>query len=173
MFAVADTPAPAEGEIQINLTSPYCGPRCVHRVLREYDMDVALIDLIREIQMPGPSAGSSMLDLASALERRGIQTRAVHIDPDQYSIVWDHPAIVHVQNEGVDHYVVWLPPRDAGGHGSEDAWCMEERNCKTFCTFKTMGMVFTCDHPGGAWVDSGAAYQQQTGQESGVCTSGG
>lgn len=88
--------------------SVYCGPHCVRRVLQEYGIETELIDLIREMQWPAVEEGTSMQDLAAALTKRGLYAKAVDLDP-QYDIEWDHPAIIHLEKDGVAHYVVWMP----------------------------------------------------------------
>lgn len=91
------------------LTSVYCGPRCVQRVLREYGIETDLVDLIREMQWPDDGRGASMQALADAIRKRGLHAETVNLESG-VDIDWTGPAIVHVQNDGVPHYVVWLPP---------------------------------------------------------------
>lgn len=99
--ALADEPVPLGGNV-------YCGPQCVKRVLRYFDINVDLPDLVREIQWPDVYSGSSMDALRSALESRGLLTRAVTI-PKTVDIDWTHPVIVHLRRKNEEHFVVWLP----------------------------------------------------------------
>ena len=67
--------------------------------------------MIREMQWPDIHHGTSLKDLADALEKRGIFTSTLLVS--QYSrIVHSEPVIVHLKpkSEGeLGHFVVWLP----------------------------------------------------------------
>jgi ABC-type bacteriocin/lantibiotic exporter with double-glycine peptidase domain len=88
-----------------------CGPRCVQCVLKHYNGDAPeLITLVRQIQWPKLSEGSSLGDLQQAVESYGIQTKAVQV-PDGNVPVLDHPCICHFRAQGASmgHFVVLLP----------------------------------------------------------------
>lgn len=88
----------------------FCGPRCIQRVLRYYDIHADLVDLIRVVR-PGPD-GSSFLDLQRVLNHYGISTVAVDL-PNRALLEWDGPAIVAVAMRPSNHFIVWLPAKDA------------------------------------------------------------
>lgn len=93
-----------------NANSVVCGPRCVGFVLREYGRDEDLTDLVREMQWPNLSGGATLGALARALEKRGVNTCAVSLDPRE-GFRWRYPVIVHLDRCGTSlgHYVVWMP----------------------------------------------------------------
>jgi len=88
-----------------------CGPKCVQQVLRHYRQDEDIVNLIYEMQYPELQKGSGLSNVSAALEKRGIYTFAMRINPSA-RIVWRYPVIVHYlpPAEGaLGHYVVWLP----------------------------------------------------------------
>lgn len=94
-----------------NIGDQICGPKCVRYLLDYYEKPEDVVSLIREMQWPDIRHGTSLKDLADALEKRGIFTSALQVSP--YSrIVHSEPVIVHLKpkSEGeLGHFVVWLP----------------------------------------------------------------
>jgi ABC-type bacteriocin/lantibiotic exporter with double-glycine peptidase domain len=97
-----------------------CGPRCVDCVMRWFDRtDQELIDLVREIQWPDLASGASLEKLQVALQRRGIETKLVDINPPSV-FEWSYPAIVHLSNPRPNgHFIVRLP---GSKNGQERIW---------------------------------------------------
>jgi hypothetical protein len=88
-----------------------CGPRCVRYLLKHYNGEAPeLITLVRQIQWPKMSDGSSFADLQKSLESYGITTKPVQI-PGLRLPITPHPCICHFrpQNSPVGHFVVLLP----------------------------------------------------------------
>lgn len=88
----------------------FCGPRCAQFVLRAFGQEVDLLTLVDEIQDRDWGNGSSMQDIASCLNRRGIHTVAIRID-DSADIIWPHPVLVHLSGTSnmLGHFVVQMP----------------------------------------------------------------
>lgn len=86
----------------------FCGPRCVQRVLEYYGIRSDLLMLVRDMQWPVSSEGTTLAQLQKELERQGISAAAVDIDADT-EFDWPAPAIFHIVTRGSPHYVVWLP----------------------------------------------------------------
>jgi ABC-type bacteriocin/lantibiotic exporter with double-glycine peptidase domain len=81
-----------------------------------------LVELIRELQWPDLSKGTTLSALSECLRNRGIETKLVHFDQGE-SIIWDEPVILHLDGaEGtVDdarstpgHFVAILPVEGSG-----------------------------------------------------------
>ena len=87
----------------------FCGPMCLQRVLQHYGKPEDIVALIREVQWPDTSRGTSFDAMADALERRGIHARAITVESLQ-SFDWHSPAIIQLELRGASHFVVWLPP---------------------------------------------------------------
>ncbi len=86
-----------------------CGPRCVQFVLKQYGKEGDLIELVREIQWPDLESGANLDSVDQALRRRGVNTRALRIDPHA-DFRWPYPVILHLKGQnGLGHYAVWLP----------------------------------------------------------------
>lgn len=95
-----------------------CGPRVLYYVLQQYGVlgDLTLIDFVREVQWPNVRRGTSMADLADALERRGIFSEGVEIPPNS-QLRWHEFAILHFSKrrkssgngQGDGHFAVLLP----------------------------------------------------------------
>jgi hypothetical protein len=96
-----------------------CGPRCVRYVLDWYHVPSgSLFDLISELQGNQVESGSSMADIRSALEDRGVATAAIHWKPG-VPIQSRNPVIVHFppgrdSKSRSGHFVVWLPHSGRG-----------------------------------------------------------
>ena len=89
-----------------------CGPRVVQYILKHNGQDVELIELIREMQWPKMTQGSSFVEIEDALQQRGIHTAAIQFPLKNTALVWTEPVIVHFQpetDESLGHFVVWLP----------------------------------------------------------------
>ncbi len=87
-----------------------CGPRCVQYILNHYGQHADLIELVRETQWPDFEAGASLEALSRALEKRGIHTCALRVDP-QAKLSWPHPVLFHLTgHEAGGHYIVRLSP---------------------------------------------------------------
>jgi|HubBroStandDraft_4_1064222.scaffolds.fasta_scaffold70163_2 hypothetical protein len=96
-----------------------CGPQCIQRVLETYGIKEKLTTIIYEIQWPDLERGTSMADLISALERRGISVKAARV-PLGVPVVWPHPVIIHYPREsGLGHYAVLTP---ADGSRGQHVW---------------------------------------------------
>jgi Peptidase C39 family len=97
--------------------SPYsgdriCGPRAVTYVLRHHGIRAPdLISVVKELQPMDLEQGTTLADLATALTRHGIVTRAVQIPPNA-ELRWPSPVLVHfpAAEPGANgHFAVWLP----------------------------------------------------------------
>lgn len=90
----------------------YCGPRCVRFLLEWYGLSSPeLSEVIREMQPSHVEAGTSLADVGSALQRRGVHTRAIDVPGDSV-LAWDSPVVVHLKPEEagqLGHFAVWLP----------------------------------------------------------------
>jgi hypothetical protein len=94
-----------------------CGPRCAQFLLKHYGKDTDLIELVKEIQWPEFEAGASLQAIDSALQKRGVYTQAIKMDPEA-TLCWPHPVLLHLNGSGtMGHYIVWLP------ESSEEAVC--------------------------------------------------
>lgn len=92
-----------------------CGPRCVQFVLQHYGIDAELQDLVREMQWPELEKGATLDSMSQALERRGVHTCVLKVDPST-RLAWRDPVIVHLQGakEALGHYLVLLPGAASG-----------------------------------------------------------
>ena len=94
-----------------NVGDQICGPKCVCYLLDYYEKPEDIVSLIRELQWPDFRRGTSLKNLADALEKRGIFTSVLQVSP--YSrIVHSEPVIVHFKPESegdLGHFAVWLP----------------------------------------------------------------
>lgn len=145
-----------------NIGDLICGPKCVREVLRLYGReDEDMIRLVREIQWPEVRKGSTMADIAQALEKRGVHTFAMKIKPSA-RIVWPHPVVVHLApkpGEEIGHFVVWLPESQGG---AAKVWNtdkgLEQQNERTWSKERSGAVLLTSlepiDDPGKAlkWV---------------------
>jgi ABC-type bacteriocin/lantibiotic exporter with double-glycine peptidase domain len=108
-----ETPTKAEGTVAPErfTRDAVCGPRCVQYLLKHHNGEAPeLISLVRQIQWPKVSDGSSFGDLQRALESFGIQAKPLQI-PDGCVPVLAHPCICHfrARGESMGHFVVLLP----------------------------------------------------------------
>ncbi len=91
-----------------------CGPRCAHFVLRYYGREEKLSSLVREMQWPDLSQGTSIRQIEDALDSRGIHTRSVQLH-NVRRFQPTRPAIVHLHenddrgDDNMGHFVVVLP----------------------------------------------------------------
>jgi ABC-type bacteriocin/lantibiotic exporter with double-glycine peptidase domain len=96
------------------LNQVICGPRCVHFVLKHYGRDEALSPVVRQMQWPDLSKGSSVRQIEDALQSRGVYTRSIELKRAG-SFRPRFPAIVHLRDQhGGDvslegHFVVVMP----------------------------------------------------------------
>lgn len=120
--AVAGADASESGATVAKASDSVCGPRCVQEVLRRRGIDSDLTELIREMQWPDFSAGSSFKELSDALSARGVTSHLVQVKRlSDYSsgepfIVYLKPAgdgpsghFIVAQRSG-DSVVVWDGP---------------------------------------------------------------
>lgn len=81
-----------------------CGPRCLLEVLRRLDHqgNTDLVELVREVQWPNISDGTSLQALAEAARTRGLVAELRHLDAASLSeLEWDYPCIVHTRPSGL------------------------------------------------------------------------
>jgi ABC-type bacteriocin/lantibiotic exporter with double-glycine peptidase domain len=104
---ISDEPASSDGFTR----DAVCGPRCVQYLLRHYNGEAPeLITLVRQIQWPKISAGSSLADLQRALESYGVRAKPLQVVDGSVPVL-AHPCICHyrAQGESMGHFVVLLP----------------------------------------------------------------
>ncbi len=92
-----------------------CGPLAVKAVLSYFGKQVPLADLTEEVYRDSCLPVSSMAALGECLQRRGIDSFALHVGKDR-RIEWRDPVIIHVPAPvgGPDgHFAVILPHADA------------------------------------------------------------
>jgi ABC-type bacteriocin/lantibiotic exporter with double-glycine peptidase domain len=93
-----------------------CGPRCVKFLLQWYHkQDVPLIDLVREMQWPNIERGSSLEDIAHAINSRGISTLGCKVQ-DLEALNWEFPVVLYLDSATgapLGHFVVMLPKDDS------------------------------------------------------------
>lgn len=90
---------------------PYCGPRCVHQILKHYGISsVDLLQCATELRWNSNRSGVDMQSVAELLNRHGINTAAFEAKPG-YVLRWRHPAVAHLQSidGNAGHFVVLLP----------------------------------------------------------------
>jgi ABC-type bacteriocin/lantibiotic exporter with double-glycine peptidase domain len=96
------------------LNEVICGPRCVYYVLKHSGRDEPLASLVREMQWPDLTKGSTVAQMEKALTSRGIHVRSIQLKRFG-SARPESPAIVHLRKEGdaeedlKGHFVVLLP----------------------------------------------------------------
>lgn len=102
-------PDPIREPIQ-GMADNICGPRCVQFVLRQYGFNAELQELVREVQWPALEEGATLDSMTQALQRRGICTCVLKLDPST-RLAWRYPVIIHLRgNKGfLGHYLVLLP----------------------------------------------------------------
>jgi ABC-type bacteriocin/lantibiotic exporter with double-glycine peptidase domain len=90
----------------------YCGPCCVHYLLKVFGRTYDLDELIREIQPPDSKSGATLDSLSKALSQRGVYTLPVAVRrTSDVELTSPYPMILHLSARGAKdaHYVVWLP----------------------------------------------------------------
>jgi ABC-type bacteriocin/lantibiotic exporter with double-glycine peptidase domain len=105
-------PGTAEERLEANQRADLdnlCGSYCVSRVLDLYHKKTDFLTLAAELQGPKLDQQTSLLELAVALRKRGIQARLVRLAPLEIPS-WPHPIILHVNG---NHFVV-LESQDVG-----------------------------------------------------------
>ena len=102
----------SEIENERRLNNVVCGPRCVQFVLKQFDQEVELIDLVREMQWPQLTEGATTASIVAALEKRGAFAKIIHVNPKTAVFVWNYPVILHLKPDGdesLGHFVVRMP----------------------------------------------------------------
>jgi ABC-type bacteriocin/lantibiotic exporter with double-glycine peptidase domain len=104
--------AASETEDKQKLNNIVCGPRCVQYVLKQFDQEVELADIVREMQWTHLTDGYSAASIVTALEKRGLFVKTIQIDPQTTVLTWDHLIILHLKpenDESLGHFVVRIP----------------------------------------------------------------
>ena len=99
-----------------------CGPRCVHFLLSYYKKapNLALTDIVRQVQFPDLAQGATMGDLARVLDRNGVYTHLMRVSRAT-RLCWRFPVLLHLRatDGGPGHFVVWMPESTAS---DADIW---------------------------------------------------
>ncbi len=91
--------------------SEYCGPKAVRMILKHYDQDEDLYDLIGEMQ-PDHHVACSLQSVIDAIESRGIKCIPANVSSSRW-VRWDGPFVVHTTSYPGGHFGVVLPSRDS------------------------------------------------------------
>jgi len=154
-----------------NIGDLICGPKCVQKILQIYGKeDEDIIRLVREIQWPEIRKGSTLANVAQALEKRGIHTFAMQIKPSA-RIVWHNPVIVYLNpkpGEEIGHFVVWLPESEEELVGIWDTnKGVQQKNERTWSKERSGGLLLTSlepiNDPGQALIWVGLPFYDQGG----------
>jgi hypothetical protein len=94
-----------EGSDGERVEDAICGPRCVQYILRKHNIDCELIELVRECQWPHLEEGAKIVDLMTALNKRGIRTAA--IKTINFGFQWRKPILAFSSgSRSIGHYTV-------------------------------------------------------------------
>ena len=144
----ADTPAADLKSKRDSQLQSVCGPRCVRCVLRYFDRDADLFDLIREMQGGDVDQPSSLEAVSTALENRDIRTFAMRLVAGAV-LCWHYPVVVHLQEEGKPaHFSVWMP---TSTWGVTDLWMgpglVQTMTSREFGRRRSGAVLLTSDGP--------------------------
>jgi ABC-type bacteriocin/lantibiotic exporter with double-glycine peptidase domain len=93
-------------QIQTGAIDQLCGPRCAHFILRHFGRTTELYEIVDEMLAHEGSQDTSLADLRTVLEKRGLYVASYQLAPSEPLRVF--PAICHFRETvaGPGHFVV-------------------------------------------------------------------